>query len=92
MDWLRKAAAQGHSGAMTNLGALYATRDSKAYNPIQAYVWYIMAAASTQPGPEREGLEAKAHELGAALTSEDRHKAQVIMEDWKKNPKLMVTG
>ena len=51
-----------------------------------------MAAAATQPGPDRDGLEAKAHELGAGLGSEDRHRAQVIMEEWKKNPKLVAMG
>lgn len=44
IDWLRRAAQRGHSGAQSYLGSFYENGYGTDRDPVQAFVWYSLAA------------------------------------------------
>lgn len=44
IDWLRKAGLRGHAGAQSYLGSFYENGFGIDRDPVEAYVWYSLAA------------------------------------------------
>jgi hypothetical protein len=45
IDWLRKAGLRGHAGAQSYLGSFYENGFGIDRDPVEAFVWYALAAA-----------------------------------------------
>lgn len=45
IDWLRKAGLRGHAGAQSYLGSFYENGFGIDRDPVEAFVWYSLAAA-----------------------------------------------
>lgn len=70
LEWLQKAAEQGHAGAQNRLGVMYERGEGVPMDLVQAYVWFTRAAASqnTYAAANRLSLERRltAEQMGAA--------------------------
>src|SRR5204862_5329798 len=59
LEWLRKAADQGHAGAQNRLGVMYERAEGVPMDLMEAYKWFTIAAAggNTFAAANRVSLE-----------------------------------
>lgn len=59
LEWLHKAAEQGHAGAQNRLGVMYERGEGVPVDLVQAYTWFTLAAAAqnTFAAANRQSLE-----------------------------------
>lgn len=80
---LRRAADQGHASAQFTLGGMYAKGEGVLEDYVQAYTWFILAAAQ---GEER-AFKLK-DELRLAMTSEQVAEAQKLAAELQERIEL----
>jgi TPR repeat protein len=75
VEWWTRAARQDSADAMFSLGVLYDEGTAGARDPVQAHMWYDLAAASGAAGAA-EKRDALAAGMSAAEVAEARRRAQ----------------
>jgi len=75
VEWWSRAARQGSADAMFSLGVLYDEGSAVPRDPVQAHMWYDLAAASGAAGAA-EKRDAIAQGMSAAEVAEARSRAQ----------------
>lgn len=75
VEWWTRAAARGSADAMFSLGVLYDEGTAGPRDPVQAHMWYDLAAASGAAGAA-EKRDALAAGMSAAEVAEARARAQ----------------
>jgi uncharacterized protein len=81
-QWYEKAAAQGHAGAQNNLGGLYEFGHGVTRNDVLAYMWYHIAAHSTDD-TWRDVAAENRDEIADGMTSAQIAEAKKMAKEWK---------
>lgn len=100
IQWYKVGAKRGDAGAQYALGEMYAKGEGVEQNYLVAYVWYNLAAASSEQ-PFRKLATLMRNAIEAALTPAERSKLQAISTaiwerdtpptvplPWKSNPDM----
>ena len=77
----RLAADQGHAGAQSNLGAMYATGQGVPQDDVQAHMWFNLAA-SRMTGEDRESAVEARDRIADEVTPDDLSEAQRLAREW----------
>ena len=76
--WYRRAAERGDAVSQLNLGDMYAAGAGVPRDPVAAYVWLGLAA-----GQGHAWAAGRRDELGRALTTDDRARAEARVRAWR---------
>ena len=84
--WFCRAAERGHRAAQIHLGLMYWTGNGLPRDPLQAYLWFSLAAR-TAPGIAAEYRERMAHDH---LTKAQVAMARALEAAWLRTPSCPV--
>ena len=76
--WYRRAAERGDAVSQLNLGDMYAAGAGVPRDPVAAYVWLGLAA-----GQGHALAAGRRDEIGRALTTDDRARAEARVRAWR---------
>jgi TPR repeat protein len=80
--WYRKAAEQGDPFAQAGLGILYQFGKGVKADPVEALMWYTLAAAGTKGG-DRDSIAEMLNNLSGEMSPEQRSEARKRASEWK---------
>jgi hypothetical protein len=80
--WYRKAAEQGDPFAQAGLAILYQFGKGVKADPVEACMWYTLAAAGTKGG-DRESIAEMLDNISAEMTAEQKAEARKRAAEWK---------
>jgi len=81
VHWYRRAAEQGNTRAMSNLGVMYDDGEGVPQDDVQAHLWFNLAA-SRLTGEQREIAVRGRDNVADRMTPEDRSEAQRLAREW----------
>jgi TPR repeat protein len=80
--WYRKAAEQGDPFAQAGLAILYQFGKGVKADPVEACMWYTLAAEGTKGG-DRESIVEMLDNLSSEMSPEQRSEARKRASEWK---------
>ena len=82
--WYRRAAEQGDAQAQYNLGLAYARGEGVTQNPVEAHMWFNLAAARFPANDTRNRTAAVKNRdtVASEMSSEQLAEAQKRAREW----------
>jgi len=91
LEWLKRAAGQGHAGAQLMLSEFYATGRGVPKDDVAAYQWAILAGARSN-GPTHEGAQAALTSLSSRMSEPDVARGRQLADEWRPEGKRQARG
>lgn len=92
VKWARKAAEQGFAMAQYHLGTMYANGLGVATDPVQAHMWFDLAASRLPPGENHDIAIARRDTTARSMTPEQIEKAKKLKEEWEPGQRKPAPG